>query len=84
MGTAYLHLIEVIMTNIVVLNDMVYIIHEGVEVGMPKSIILEIMKHPKMREGWDLNSPMQQMNCPKCGLVCTVSGTCGYCGSQCE
>lgn len=42
------------------------------------------------KEGWDWNlqdeavQPMRIVDCPKCGLVPTATGTCGYCGSKCE
>lgn len=74
-------------TTVEVLSNMVYINHNGLEIGLPLEVVMEVMKHPKIqelnvKEGWD--GYMQPRHCPQCGLVPSSTGTCGYCGSHCE
>ena len=72
--------------SIEVLNNTVYINHGGIEMGIPVSVIKEVLKHPKFQPMFDGDGEPKASvkNCPKCGVVITYTGTCGYCGSTCE
>ena len=71
-------------TSVEVLSNTVYINHNGVEIGIPKEAMEVAMKHPKLqKDGYGIGY-MQPMSCPRCGLVPTSTGTCGYCGGKCE
>lgn len=73
--------------SVEVLSTMVWINHGGIEMGIPLDVIKEVIKHPKIREiaGSGDGEPHSEIrNCPKCGLVNTYTGVCGYCGSRCE
>lgn len=73
-------------TEVEVLSNMVYITHNGVQLGIPKEAMEVAMQHPKLNKLQPVKTTgyMQIQNCPSCGLVPTASGTCGYCGSKCE
>ena len=82
-------------TTVEVLSNMVYINRNGLEIGLPLEVVMEVIKHPKIqelnaKEGWDGKDDgygigyMQPRHCPNCGLVPSSTGTCGYCGSKCE
>ena len=77
--------------SVEVLSKTVWVNHNGIEIGLPMEAVMEILKHPKIqelvsKEGCDLKDSgyMQPRHCPKCGLVPSSTGTCGYCGSKCE
>lgn len=72
--------------SIEVLSNTVYINHGGIEMGIPLSVIKEILVHPKIQSMFDGGGEPKAsiMNCPKCGLISAYSGACGYCGSKCE
>ena len=80
--------------SVEVLSKTVWVNHNGIEIGLPLEAVMEILKHPKIqelatKEGCDLKDGdgvayMQPRHCPKCGLVPSSTGTCGYCGSKCE
>lgn len=73
--------------SVEVLSKTVWVNHNGIEIGLPLEVVMEVLKHPKIQElhakgGWD--GYMQPRHCPQCGLVPSSTGTCGYCGSKCE
>lgn len=79
--------------SVEVLSNVVWINHHGVEIGLPKEVIVMAYKAVKANEGWDGAigdaddsgvEPMRILTCPKCGLIATATGICGYCGSRCE
>lgn len=73
--------------SVQVLSNTVWINHNGIEIGLPKEIIMEAYKAIESKDGYGIGKTVtgyKQMNCPKCGLVNTYTGTCGYCGSTCE
>lgn len=69
-------------TTVEVLSNMVYINHNGLEIGMPKEVALELVKHPKLNPQY--TEPMKIINCPKCGVSASVSSICSYCGGRCD
>ena len=69
-------------TTVEVLSNMVYINHNGLEIGMPKEVALELVKHPKLNPQY--TEPMKIVNCPKCGVSASVSSICSYCWSRCD
>ena len=86
--------------SVEVLSNVVWINHNGVEIGLPKEVIVMAYQAVKAKDGYGISKegwdgaigdaddsgiePMYILDCPKCGLVPTVTGTCGYCGSKCE
>lgn len=85
--------------SVEVLSNVVWINHNGVEIGLPKEVIVMAYQAVKVKGGWDGKEgcdlaigdaddsgvePMRILTCPKCGLIATATGICGYCGSRCE
>ena len=64
------------MSTIEILNDTVYVEHNGYTIGIPKEIIMQAAQQIRALE------PMTIMNCPQCGPVGSYTGTCQYCGSR--
>ena len=76
-------------TQVQILSNTVWINHNGVEIGLPKEVIMqahtELVKKEGSDDGYGLgNIYMKILNCPSCGLVAMYTSTCGYCGSTCE
>jgi len=76
-------------TQIQILSNTVWINHNGVEIGLPKEVIMqahvELVKKYGSDESYEPdNTYMKIRNCPSCGLVAMYTSTCGYCGSKCE
>lgn len=74
-------------TQIQILSNTVWINHNGVEIGLPKGVIMEA--HEALSDKDDTSTEVGDMymkirNCPSCGLVAMYTSTCGYCGSKCE
>lgn len=74
-------------TQIQILSNTVWINHNGVEIGLPKEVIMQAHealsgKDDTSTEASDIY--MKIRNCPNCGLVAMYTSTCGYCGSKCE
>jgi hypothetical protein len=75
--------------QIQILSNTVWINHNGVEIGLPKEVIMQahevLVKKEGSYDGIGLGSTyMKIRNCPNCGLVAMYTSTCGYCGSKCE
>lgn len=74
-------------TQIQILSNTVWINHNGVEIGLPKEVIMQA--HEALSDKDDTSTEVSDMymkirNCPSCGLVAMYTSTCGYCGSQCD
>lgn len=74
-------------TQIQILSNTVWINHNGVEIGLPKEVIMQA--HEALRDKDDLSTEVSDIymkirNCPNCGVVAMYTSTCGYCGSKCE
>ena len=70
-----------------ILSNTVWINYQGIELGLPKEVIMQAHAALVKKDGSDDGTGlgyMQPQNCPSCGLVPTSTGTCGYCGSKCE
>jgi len=73
--------------SVEVLSNTVWVNHNSIEIGLPLEVVMEIIKHPKIKDiiaNEGLGGYMWAANCPSCGLIATATGTCGYCGSKCE
>lgn len=68
--------------SVQVLSNTVWINHNGIEIRLPKEVIMEAYK--AIGDTGSVVTGYKQMDCPKCGLINTYTGTCGYCGSTCE
>lgn len=74
-------------TQVQILSNTVRINYQGIELGLPKEVIMQAHAALVKKDGSDVGyglGYMQPQNCPSCGLVPTSTGTCGYCGSKCE
>ena len=74
-------------TQIQILSNTVWINHNGVEIGLPKEVIMQ--EHKALSDKDDTSTEvgdiyMKIRNCPNCGLVAMYTSTCGYCGSKCD
>lgn len=74
-------------TQVQILSNTVWINHNGVEIGLPKEVIMQA--HESLSDKDDTSTEvgdiyMKIRNCPNCGLVAMYPSTCGYCGSKCE
>ncbi len=74
-------------TQIQILSNTVWINHNGVEIGLPKEVIMQT--HEALSDKDDTSTEVGDMymkirNCPNCGLVAMYTSTCGYCGSKCD
>ena len=74
-------------TQIQILSNTVWINHNGVEIGLPKEVIMQA--HEALSGKDDVSTEINDIymkirNCPSCGVVAMYTSTCGYCGSQCD
>ena len=74
-------------TQIQILSNTVWINHKGVEIGLPKEVIMQAHKALSAKDDTSTEVGdiyMKIRNCPNCGLVAMYTSTCGYCGSKCD
>lgn len=76
-------------TQIQILSNTVWINHNGVEIGLPKEVIMQahevLVEKEGSDEGYGIGDVyMKIRNCPNCGVVAMYTSTYGYCGSKCE
>lgn len=75
------------MASVEVLSNTVWINHNGVEIGLPKEVIMQAQEALSDKDDTSTEVGgiyMKIRNCPNCGLVAMYTSTCGYCGSKCD